>query len=81
MSTVQTYKAVFEGGVFRLLPPSKIDIPEGQRVRLAIEPIDSPKDIVTLATRVYDGLSETDIEELEAIFLDRETFFKDRDHE
>ena len=80
MSTTHTYNAVFEGGVFRVLTPAEIDVSEGETVRLVVEPIASPEDILELATRVYEGFSEEDLEELENIILERDNFFKGREH-
>ncbi len=68
-TTTQTYHAVFEHGVFRVSPPLHMNIPEGQAVRIVVEPIESPEDILELATRVYDGFSAKDIEEIEEIIL------------
>lgn len=72
-------EAIFEKGTFRLLSPSDIAIPEGQKVKLIIEPIELPENILDLVTSVYDGLSEEQINEIEHIVLSRESFFKDRD--
>ena len=80
MSTTHTYNAVFEGGVFRVLTPAEIDVSEGETVRLVVEPIASPEDILELATRVYEGFSEEDLEELENMILERDNFFKGREH-
>ena len=74
----QTYEAVFESGVFRLLTPKGLEIPEGQKVRIVVEIVESPESILELATQVYDGLSEEEIEEIEEIILGRSNFFKGR---
>ena len=79
MNTKYTYNAVFEAGRFQILSPQKIDLPEGQTVRLIVELIESPEDILELATRVYEGFSEEDIEELETMVLERDNFFKGRE--
>jgi len=39
----------------------------------------SLEDILELATRVYEGFSEEDIEELENMILERDNFFKGRE--
>ena len=75
-TTTSTYDAVFEHDVFRILTPQTLRIPEGQIVRLAIEPVESPEDILELATQVYAGLSEREIEEIEQMIFDRDNFFK-----
>ena len=74
----QTLDAVYENGVFKpSLPPN---LPNGQHVRLEIETPseESPEDLLELAGQVYDGLSDSQIEEIEQIALDRQDFFKDR---
>lgn len=76
--TTKALDAVFENGVFRPLTPVDIAIPEGQRVRLVVETIEPSVDVLSLATHVYDGLSEEQIEEIEQIVLDRDSFFKGR---
>jgi len=60
-------QAIFQDGVFR--PVSRPDLPEGQRVRLTVERVAqaTPEDILKLARRVYEGLSEEDIAEVEAV--------------
>lgn len=73
-----TYEAVFEHGVFRVLTPQNIRIPEGQTVRLVIEPVASPDEILALAAQVYAGLSEKDIQEIEKIIFDRSHFFSEQ---
>ena len=74
----RTFDAVFENGVFRPLSILDVAIPEGQPVRLVVETSEPPKDMLALATHVYDGLSEEQIEEIEKIILNRRAFFGDR---
>ena len=74
---ISTYDAVFEHGVFRVLAPQNIRIPEGQIVRLAIEPLESPEEILELAGQVYAGLSDGDIQDIEKTIFDRGNFFKE----
>ncbi len=75
----QTVEAIYESGGFRLIDPANLQLFEGQKVRLIIEPPDqsvtSPLD---LAAQVYEGLSESQIEEIEQIALDRDDFFGER---
>ncbi|MDQ1318669.1 MAG: hypothetical protein QG588_2331 [Candidatus Poribacteria bacterium] len=52
----QTCDAVFKNGVFQPLNVSEIEITEGQKVKLIIEPLDSSEDILELASSVYKGL-------------------------
>lgn len=69
-------KAIYENGVFK--PVKAPEIPQGQQVRLEIEPLTEPsvEDILKLAAQVYQGLSEQDIDEIEAIARRRRDFFE-----
>jgi len=73
-SVQQTLEAVYENGVFR--PLEKIEIAEGQQVRLIVETL--PEDLLELAAQVYEGLSDKEIDEIEQIALDRRPFFGER---
>lgn len=73
-----TIDAVFEHGVFRPLEPVALE--EGKRVRISLDSPDSkpsPDLVLKLATRVYEGLSQNEINEIEAIALDRSRFFSE----
>jgi predicted DNA-binding antitoxin AbrB/MazE fold protein len=74
----QTLEAVFENGTFRLLEPSAVTLVDGQHVLLTVETEGTPEDVLALAERVYDGLSDEEIDEVERISLDRHMFFGDR---
>ncbi len=69
----QTCEALFENGVFRPLHLPQ-PISEGQHVRLIVEAAEL-EDVLELAARVYEGLSEEQIAEVEKIALDRRDFF------
>jgi len=73
----QMLEAVFENGTFRLLEPSAVALVDGQHVRLTVETEVTPDDVLALAERVYDDLSEEEIDEVERISLDRRMFFGD----
>ncbi len=62
--------AIYENGVFRPVQDQTLGITEGQRVRLTIADETVP-DPLRLATSVYEGLSEDDVDEIEQIALDR----------
>jgi predicted DNA-binding antitoxin AbrB/MazE fold protein len=66
--------AVYQDGVFR--PVSSPGLPEGERVRLTVERVAhaKPDDILRLANRVYEGLSEQDIDEIEDMARHRALF-------
>ena len=59
--------AIFQNGVFK--PVSPPELREGERVRLTVEreAQATSEDILALARRVYEGLSEEDIAEVEAV--------------
>ncbi len=73
----QTYEAVYENGVFRPVTPPVI-LTNGQHVRLSVE-IDDAAHILELAARVYQGLPDEQIDEIETIALDRSRFFEGED--
>lgn len=60
---------------------SELGVPleEGQRVRLTVDKLLSPDEILELAGHVYAGFSEEEIAEIEKIMLDRSNFFPERD--
>lgn len=72
----QVIEAVFEEGVFK--PVQAVELPEGQKVSLTVEPVrtaPSPEEMLRAARRVYEGLSDEEIEAVEAVALDRDHFF------
>ena len=69
--------AIYENGIFRPIQPDPIGISEGQRVRITVDDKTEPES-VKLATCVYDGLSDEEIDEIEQIALDRSNFFGTR---
>lgn len=75
----QTLDAVFENGTFKPVDPRSLDLSPGQRVRLIVEtPIEDYEDVIKLASEVYEGLSDQQVNEIEKIALDRNSFFGDR---
>ncbi len=66
--------AVYQDGVFR--PVSSPELPDGERVRLTVERVApaKPDDILRLASRVYEGLSPQDIDEIEDMARHRPLF-------
>lgn len=75
---MQTLKAIYENGVFR--PLEKPKLAEGQSVQLTIDNTNpfSPQEMLQLAAEVYEGLSETDVDEIEEIALKRDYIFSDK---
>jgi predicted DNA-binding antitoxin AbrB/MazE fold protein len=74
----QLIEAVFEHGVLRPLIEIVPPIPEGQQVRLLVEADEPLPYALELATSVYDGLTEQEVEVIERIALDRNRFFDPR---
>ncbi len=74
MST-QTVEAVYEQGAFRPVTPLPGPLREGQRVRLLVESVAEGKGYLELVTHVLDGLSESEIDAIEALATRREDFF------
>ncbi len=76
--TTETVEAVYEQGGFRVVAPAHLELAEGQKVRLTVEPIDQVDDIIALAARVYDGLTQEEIDSIEEHARRREDFFGER---
>ena len=74
----ETLDAVFENGSFRPLNPAKVRLSPGQRVRLIVEtPVQDNEDLIELAAKVYEGLTDQQVDEIERLALDRSNFFGD----
>lgn len=72
----QIVEAVYENGIFR---PLKVpELSEGQEVQLIIKPKDKirPDQMLQLASEVYQGFSNEQIQDIEQITLDRQNFFE-----
>jgi len=76
--TTETVEAVYEHGGFRLVAPPELELAEGQKVRLVVEPIQQPGDILALAARVYEGLTGDEIDAIEDHCRRTEDFFRDK---
>ncbi len=74
----ETIEAVYEHGSFRPIAPVDMNFTEGQKVRLVVEQIGSPDDILALAAQVYEGLSDELIDSIEQHNRRRENFFRER---
>jgi predicted DNA-binding antitoxin AbrB/MazE fold protein len=66
--------AIYKNGTFHPVERGAIAIADGQRVRLTVDDEYEPEPL-RLAMGVYDGLSGSDIDEIERIALDRGDFF------
>lgn len=67
-------EAIFADGVFR--PKSRPELREGEFVRLTFERATrgDPEEILGLAKRVYEGLTQRDIDEIEDMARHRPLF-------
>ncbi len=75
----QTIEAIYQNGMFKPISPVSEEISEGKKIKITIEDEKlSPEEMLELASQVYAGLSEEDIDEIEKIALDRTNFFGDR---
>ncbi len=76
---MQTIEAIYQNGLFKPLNPILEKISEGETVEIIIKDKRlSPDEMLELAGKVYEGLSEEDINEIERIALDCSNFFGDR---
>ncbi len=76
--TTETIEAVYEHGGFRPVTPESITLEEGQKVRIVVEPLEKQDNVLSLATQVYEGLSEDEIDAIEQHIQRRENFFDKR---
>jgi predicted DNA-binding antitoxin AbrB/MazE fold protein len=67
-------EVVYEGGVLR--PLESLDLPDHQRVTITLHmpPVEDPDAELAAWQSVYGGLSTQEIDEVEAIALDRGRF-------
>ncbi len=70
----QAIDAIYENGAFKPFHPEQIHLPNGQRVTLLVDDNPLPEPL-RFAVSVYEGLSESEIDEIESIALDRSHFF------
>ena len=73
----QNVDAVYENGAFRPTGNVGVDLANGTRVRLTVEPVaqHAARNILELAASVYAGLPDEDVADVERIALDRTNFF------
>ena len=69
--------AIYEDGAFRPIECGVLSLKDGARVRLTVEQVadDSDRNVLDLAARVYAGLSDEDVVEIEKIATERSNFF------
>ena len=78
----QMIEAIYENGVFRPLEADKLNLAEGQQVRVSLSGyVADPREVeesLKEVTSILDGLSPEEIEEFESVALDRSQFFSPR---
>ena len=73
--TTEMVEAVYEHGSFRVVASVDLKLAEGQKVRLVVEPIEQPDEILALAAQVYEGLTGDEADSIEEHSRRREDFF------
>ena len=69
----QTIEAIYQNGMFKPIVPVSEKLSEGETVELIVKNKRlSPEEMLELASQVYEGLSEEDIDEIERIALEPE---------
>ncbi len=71
----EAIKAVYEHGGLSPIAKMDVNLAEGQMVRIAVEPIEQPDDMLAWAAQVYENLGEEQIDLIEQRALRREDFF------
>jgi predicted DNA-binding antitoxin AbrB/MazE fold protein len=68
--------AIYENGMLK--PLETLDLPEHQRVRITIhEPVvESPEETLEAWHQVYEGCTDEEMAQIEAIALDRSRFMR-----
>jgi predicted DNA-binding antitoxin AbrB/MazE fold protein len=76
MRVERTLSAVYEDGVLK--PLEALDLPEHQRVTITLElpSREAPEEALKAWSAVFEGLSSEEIDEIEAIALDRRRFMR-----
>jgi predicted DNA-binding antitoxin AbrB/MazE fold protein len=70
-------QAVYEGGVLRPLEDPGLEEHQHVLLQIQIEPQETASSALAGWHRVYEGLSADEIAEVEAIALDRGSFFRE----
>ncbi len=76
--------AIFENGAFRPVGSGNLEFSDGEFVRLIVDVnyangSENLVDVLSLATRVYAGLSIDEVNDIERIAKDRTRFFSSED--
>ncbi len=71
----QKIEAIYQNGMFKPLTPLSEEISEGKTVILSVKTREeSANEILKAAENFYEGLSESEIAEIEKVMLDRSNF-------
>ena len=72
----KTIRAIYENGVLK--PMEQVPLVEHQQVTLILQDAKSvSEDILKLSAQVFEGFSSKELQEMEAIILDRSHFSRD----
>ncbi len=75
----QTITAIYQNGIFKPITPLSEEITEGREVILSIKTREeSANEIMKAAENFYEGLTESEVAEIENVMLDRSNFFGNR---
>ena len=75
----QKIEAIYQNGMFKPLTPLSEEISEGKTVILSVKTREeSANEILKAAENFYEGLSESEIAEIEKVMLDRSNFIGDK---
>ena len=72
-----TINAIYENGMFRPIGITTVPFIDGQAIRITLDDEVDPE-ALRLAMNVYEGLSVTEMNEIEQIALDRGNLFGGR---
>jgi len=73
----RSLQAIYEGGVLRPLEDPGLEEHQRVHIEIQIEPQPGASAALEAWHRVYEGLSDNEIAEVEAITLDRGHFFRE----
>lgn len=74
--TIRSLEAVFEDGVFRPIGREPVTLADGEHVLLTIETELPTGDPLESLMKVFDGMTEEQIRQVEEIALDRSNFMR-----
>jgi predicted DNA-binding antitoxin AbrB/MazE fold protein len=72
-------EVVYQNGVFRPLEPPGLFDGQQMMITLHLPAEEKPDEVLAAWQRVYEGLSEVELAEVEAVALDRSQFLAEED--